>query len=386
MSLTPYDIVAASSVLRDVKSIVKKSHPSASVDLLGSYCSGLASATSDLDLRLSLPSLLKDPLSRGPSPGRKKSRNTGLKTLQKLATALSKSMSFSDVQMKWGRVDILDIIHCPTKIQVQVQFAPTPPASLQYIAKYLSEFPTLRPLYILLRSALNIRGLNNVWCGGLGSYTILLMIVYALNASELPRHDIAAQLLYILKLYSEADLYKYGFSPDPPRMFDKSIVGMEGNSTARLYGIDVMRKYQYEGPFLLCLQDPADSSNDLGCKSYAIKHVQAVFRSARERIEIAMREWEAKTESERQNVKNGCLDPLVRALYTSFEERRTRVKKAVGQAEGLNQDLLDEWFLKTRMFERPLGDFLTDRDQKSSPNMVTPYQVQLHKWLQGVKS
>lgn len=315
-------------MLREIQSIFKESDSSASVDVTGSYSSGLATPMSDLDLRLSLPSFDKDPFNRGPSPGRKASLKAGRKALIKLRIALENSELFANVRLIIRRLEILNMVHRKTKLAVQVQFTPTPPASLPYIKTYLCEFPTLRPLFILLRSALDIRGLKEVRTGGLGSYTIFMMIVYALNrnASELHRHDMAAQLLYILKLYSEADLYKYGFSADPPRMFEKSIVGMKGNSTAKLYGIDILRKHDIE-PYLLCLQDPADLTNDLGCRSYAIKHVQAVFCSARERIDQALREWEAMTPNERQNSNKACLNPLVGASYNYFENRRGLVKK-----------------------------------------------------------
>lgn len=361
MILKPYEMVVANSVLREIKSILKESDSSASVDVMGSYSSGLATPMSDLDLRLSLPSFDKDPFNRGPSPGRKASLKAGRKSLIKLRIALEHSELFANVRLSSGRLEILNTVHRKTKLAVQVQFTPTPSASLPYITTYLCEFPTLRPLFILLRSALDIRGLKDVWPGGLGSYTIFMMIVYALNrnASELHRHDMAAQLLYILKLYSEADLYKYGFSADPPRMFDKSIVGMKGNSTAKLYGIDILCKHDIE-PFLLCFQDPADRTNDLGRSSYAIKHVQAVFCSARERIDQALREWEAMSPSERQNLNKACLDPLVGACYNHFEIQRARVKQVGDQLEAVKQEAPEDFFEKNRMFERPLRDLLRE--------------------------
>ena len=212
MSLKPFEMVAVGSVLRDFKSIVNEFDPSASVHVVGSYSSGLATPTSALDLKISIPSFDMVPLSRGPSPGRSDSRKASRKSFKVLKSALSRSESFNKIVLREGRLLILNTVHRKTGLEVQIQFTPTSPVSLQYIATYLSEFPTLRPLFILLRSALNIRGFNNTrrGKGGLGSYPIFIMIVYALNraASELPRHNIAAQLLYILKLYSEADLRK----------------------------------------------------------------------------------------------------------------------------------------------------------------------------------
>lgn len=371
MSLKPFEMVAVGSALRDFKSIVKKFDSSASVHVVGSYSSGLATPTSDLDLKISLPSFDKDPLSRGPSPGRSISRKASRKSFDVLQSALSRSKSFNKVMLAWGRLQILNTVHRKTRLEVQIQFTPTSPVSLQYIATYLSEFPTLRPLFILLRSALRIRGFNDTRKGGLGSYPIFIMIVYALNraASEVPRHNIAAQLLYILKLYSEADLHTYGFSVNPPRMFDRSIVGMKNNATAKRYGVDVMGKIKSGTPSALCLQDPAKPSNDLGRGANTIKHVQALFYSAREQIERAMIEWEKTTESERQNVNRGCLDPLVGASYAHFEKKRSKVERTVSQAEEPYQDLLEELF-KDQNVRKDLWEALRGRNQKSSLNTV----------------
>ena len=370
MSLKPFEMVAVGSVLRDFKSIVKEFDSSASVHVVGSYSSGLPTPTSVLDLQISHPSIDKDPFSRGPSPGRSISRKASRKSFSVLQSALSRSESFDKVVLREGRLQILNTVHRKTGLDVQIQFTPTSPVSLQYIATYLSEFPTLRPLFILLRSALKIRGFNNTrkGKGGLGSYPIFIMIVYALNrtASEVPRHNIAAQLLYILKLYSEADLHKYGISVNPPRIFDKSIVGMKKNATARQYGVDVMQKGT---PSALCLQDPADPSNDLGRRSKTIKHVQALFYSAREQIERAMNEWEKMTEGERQNVNRGCLDPLVGASYAHFEKKRSKVERTVSQAEEPYQDLQEELF-KDQNVRKDLWETLRGRNQKSSLNAV----------------
>lgn len=370
MSLKPFEMVAVGSVLRDFKSIVKNFNSSASVHVVGSYSSGLATPTSDLDLKISLPSFDKDPLSRGPSPGGTKGRKASRKSFNLLQSALRRSPSFDKVQLRWGRLQILNTVHCKTGLEVQIQFTPTSPVSLQYIATYLSEFPTLRPLFILLRSALEIRGLRNTQRAGLGSYPIFIMMVYALNrsASEVPRHNIAAQLLYILKLYSEADLQRYGFSVNPPNMFNKSIVGMKNNATARQYGIDVMDTDLYRSKSrqrsLLCLQDPADPSNNLGrfARPDIIKQVQELFYSAREQIEQAMNEWEKMTESERQNVNWGCLDPLVRTSYAHLEEKRSKVERTLSRAEGPYQDLLEELF-KDQNVRKDLWENLRDRIQ-----------------------
>ena len=152
-------------------------------------------------------------------------------------------------------------------------------------------------------------------------------------------------------------------------MFVKSIVGRKTNATAREYGIDGMTRIQSGTRSELCLQDPADPSNNLGRGSKTIKHVQALFYSAREQIERAMNEWEKTTESERQNVNRGCLDPLVGASYAHFEKKRSMVERKVSQAEETYQDLLEELF-KDWNVRKDLWENLRGRIQKSSLNTV----------------
>ncbi len=330
MSLKPHDMMAFRTLDVELKSIVEKVVSSSSMHLIGSYSTGLATPTSDLDFRLSLLAHEKEPLTRGPSPSRPEARKAGVRALKKLEKAMKKSPSYGHVEYVRARFNIVRAVHCPTKIPVQIQATFTQPASIPYSVTYLSEFPTLRPLYILLRSALQMRGLNTVFKGGVGSYPLLIMIVYALKrcSSDFPRHDIANQLLYTLKLYHETNLYKNGFSLNPaPVVFDKWKSGNKGIDELPQPNPDRQR-------YLLCLQDPADPTNDLGRRSHMIKHVQEVFKAARREIKIAMQRWELMSRSEREGLTKGgfCLQPLVGADYTHFEAGRRRLEKSMQKA------------------------------------------------------
>lgn len=334
MSLKPHDILARRKLTAEIRSMAKESvHSPSSIEVIGSHSTNLATPTSDLDFRLSIFAFEKEPLSRGPSATRPKALKAGQRALRDMEPALQKSPSFRNVELVGASISILRAIHCPTGLEVQIQANHTHPASTPFSITYLSEFPTLRPLYILLRSALHIRGLNNVFNGGLGSYPLLIMIVYALkrcSTSFSRSDDIASQLLYILKFYSEADLYTDGFSLNPaPTVFDKHKPGIRG--------IDALPKLNSSRqPYLLCMQDPADPKNDLGRKCTSIKHIQVVFHTAKRQIRFAMKKWELMDKSKRESAMvastGGCLWPLVGADYRCFEKNRNKLEQSVQKA------------------------------------------------------
>jgi non-canonical poly(A) RNA polymerase PAPD5/7 len=54
--------------------------------------------------------------------------------------------------------------------------------AVKIIKRYLDYLPALRPLVIIIKSYLNQRGMNEVYKGGLGSYSIILMAISFLQA------------------------------------------------------------------------------------------------------------------------------------------------------------------------------------------------------------
>jgi hypothetical protein len=56
-------------------------------------------------------------------------------------------------------------------------------AAREYVIERLRQFPALAPLVLLLKSYLHQRGLNDVYTGGLGSFSLTLMLVFYLEVS-----------------------------------------------------------------------------------------------------------------------------------------------------------------------------------------------------------
>ena len=346
MKLDPTEIEAARLFTAEVKSIVRENYPDNPLHVIGSHSTGLADRLSDFDFSLSFPDLEKPPLERGPSSTRPFSRKVGQKALRNIFRSLDKSQRYQDIEIIHARVPIVKAIHRKTQLKVELQTMSSSEAAREYTLYYLAEFPTLRPLYILFRSALHLRKLNIVFEGGLGSYSVLIMIVNALKhaSGKYARDDLVNHFLHVLDFYSTANLYKYGFSPDPPRTFRKGRQKMSSAekeaqlSDPMLRGLAIMRTYDPKRPYLLCLQDPANAVNDLGCRAYGIKHVQELFKTIRKGLITNMKAWDGDGQFEEPWHSRGLLAPFLAANYVKLREKRQMIHQWVMEENPSHHD------------------------------------------------
>jgi hypothetical protein len=240
-----------------------------------------------------------------------------------------------DIEMVAARVPLVNCKHRATGLKIQLQTMAPFQAAQQYTAAYLAELPSLRHLYVLIRHFLEMRNLTTVFEGGLGSYTILMMIVTALKhaSGKFAPQDLGAQLLHILDFYGNADLYKQGFSANPPRVFEKSKYKpwplderLARSNDPQLRGMDeIVQKSETRKPYLLCLQDPANYFNDLGKNAYAIKHIQITFKKARSGILKVFQD----RDSNRPAGGRPALSAMLKANYKYFEIDRRRTERYV---------------------------------------------------------
>ena len=332
MTLTAVEESAAQGVIKEVALTTQGIRQNTPLQLLGSRRTGLATPLSDIDMTFSKPNEAdhkqQQHLTRA---SRTSKKSEAVEALVGLRRSLSKSSQFGDVELVFARVPIIQTKHRATGLKVQIQALEYHESAQEYVSKYLQELPSLRPLYTILRGCLEIRGLTSVRDGGLGSYSLLIVVVNALkhaNGSFAP-DDLAGRLLYILHFYSDANLCDSGYSIEPLRMFDKTTGQLqEGKQSAGLPSQptedldDIIRHQDLSRPYLLCLQDPANRSNDLGCKAYLIKHIQEIFRFARESILRQLKEG--------KNVhirRQSYLNTLVQANYQDFEAHRSRMER-----------------------------------------------------------
>lgn len=359
MRLSPQEEAASQLVISDVKSVAQNEPDIKPLTLIGSRSTGLATPISDFDFTFtyqrSLPGGWIIPSSETDVPQTQSSYSEkklkAMKALRKVEKHFRSSHKFSNTDfLRHARVPIIRSKHVATGLDVQIQTLAPYQAAQEHTVAYLSEFPSLRPLYIILRYCLEVRGLTTVFEGGLGSYSILMMIVTALKHSsgKFASDDLGGQLLHVLDFYGKADLYKVGFSADPPRVFEKQKEGLPleeriaRTADSQLSGIDHMQKFCPRKPYLLCLQDPADDLNDLGKNAYAIKHIQATFNKARESMRALSERQNDGSDDEAKGRLWSCLDSVARADYRPFEVRRSRVERCTNPRKPDDQDYSKE--------------------------------------------
>ena len=349
MSLDESELRVSELLKLEMSSIIRKVLPGAALTVHGSYDSGLATPVSDVDFSLSLPIKNESSRTEGARVLKQQSRRRNLDALKTSKNALAISPSFHQCEfLRKASVPIVKAVHRPTNKTIEIKIASTELPYKLYKADYLSEFSTLRPLYVLLKSSLQLRGLDKPFGGGLGSYSVFMMVVYALKTCppDIGPENIALQLLHILRLFSDTDLCKYGFSIDPPYMFEKLLQPPTKGQTKQSNGT-VFHKSMYNflwrhQPYLMCLLDPVNPLNDLGIKAYGIKHIQAFFGHARGEVKKLLRERKDASGPITDRVDKGLLYPLVGADYEYFEKEKKSSRIAAEHLRKTDMDLLSK--------------------------------------------
>ncbi|KAK0910622.1 hypothetical protein LTR02_003757 [Friedmanniomyces endolithicus] len=335
-ALKPAEIAARQAVAQQTQDFIKthmgKRIPRLQTELFGSGATGLSVAASDLDIRLD------DPDVQG--PWSRRSRLMG-REMRILLDQMVRSQDYIGVSMRWSKYPIITAQHRATGIDIQIVSSPTTTNQAAVVAKYLAELPHLRTLFYMMRTALGMRGLIDVFNGGVGSYGLFNMLVAALKrgerSSKLPQ-TAAGQLLYILDFWVNFPFETHGLSIEPtPKLFKKhplasiapgvrqsythAAARRGDNARAGQWAIGVVRPLQ---PYLLCLQDPADPTNDLGRKSNAIKNLMASCRF----VVFGMRKMLELAETGRRTewLHEAVLDVAVGRCHEVLLERRRRVE------------------------------------------------------------
>ena len=347
MRLSPAEDAAAQLVHSDVTLALQELLSTKSLTLLGSRSTGLAAPTSDFNYRIDIDYPEQSSTNGSPEVITRTAKSTRKRVIEGIWRGLKESKDIATTKLVFAPVPIIKCRHHATGLRIQFETMSPSQASQQYTAAYLSEFPSLRPLYILIRHFLEIRGLTAVSRGGLGSYTILMMIVAALKDSrgEFAPDDVGGQLLHVLNFYGNANLYDNGFSVEPPRTFKKRKRKRSREERKAIYsdlqlrGIEnLIKNSSRRRPYLLCLQDPANAYNDLGRPSYAIKHIQLTFKEMHTSIEKALSDPGLTQKTEDRSF----LAPMVRADYSFFEIARRKIECCNKSDAELNPQDADE--------------------------------------------
>lgn len=134
----------------------------------------------------------------------------------------------------------------------------------------MHQFPSLPKLVLVLKQFLYQRSLNEVFTGGISSYSLILMTISFLQLH--PRVDASSDQANLGVLLIEF-FELYG------RYFNYISVGIrirDGGSYVPKHTIQKQMELGYR-PSILCIEDPLNPKNDIGKSSYGALNVKKAF-------------------------------------------------------------------------------------------------------------
>ncbi|KAJ3431657.1 inactive non-canonical poly(a) RNA polymerase protein trf4-2-related [Anaeramoeba flamelloides] len=250
-------------IIKRVTKIIQKKWKNATVVIYGSYACGCYLPTSDIDLSVLITNI--------PERCEKLVLQLGSilrsKKYQKQFTAVSLIRS--------AKVPIVKLKDKASGIPIDISFNLfSCQRAVALTKQQIRTYPPLLPLLLVIKLFLKQHDLNEPFYGGIGSYSLMLMIVSHLQmhpcANEMPAiANLGKLLIDFFDLYANFNYITTGISiANNGYYFNKRLVGV----------------FDINQPHLPYLQDPLDSRNNTTRSTYAILECREAFASAFESI------------------------------------------------------------------------------------------------------
>ncbi|KAI8128202.1 hypothetical protein FF38_03866 [Lucilia cuprina] len=253
---TPTEHAIRNEVVHRIEAVVHSIWPSALVEIFGSFRTGLFLPTSDIDLVV-LGLWDKMPL----------------RTLETELIARGIAEPHSVRVLDKASVPIIKLTDRETQVKVDISFnMQSGVQSAELIKKYKQEFPLLAKLVLVLKQFLLQRDLNEVFTGGISSYSLILMCISFLQLHPRQIHAETDNLGVLLLEFFEL----YG------RKFNYMKIGISIKNGGRYIPKEDLQRDMIDGhrPSLLCIEDPLTPGNDIGRSSYGALQVKQAFEYA----------------------------------------------------------------------------------------------------------
>eukprot|EP00775_Hariotina_reticulata_P010713 gene10713-10869_t len=158
---TPEEVDSRSKSMSTVREVVNSIWPSAQVVVFGSYETGLYTPASDTDIVVVDSGLLD-----------------AQKGLRALAHALQQRQLVRNLQqVLTARVPIIKFEMIESGLAFDVSWeVKSGPQGAGVVKALLQQWPVMRPLVLVLKVFLTQRELNEVYQGGIGSYSLIIMV------------------------------------------------------------------------------------------------------------------------------------------------------------------------------------------------------------------
>lgn len=243
-------------VVARIEQIVLNLWPAARVEMFGSFRTGLYLPTSDIDLvviglweKLPLRTLEIELINRG----------------------IAEPMSVRVLDK--ASVPIVKLTDRETQVKVDISFnMQSGVQSAELIKDFKRKYPVLAKLVLVLKQFLLQRDLNEVFTGGISSYSLILMCISFLQlhprANQNQTRNLGVLLLEFFELYG--------------RKFNYMKTGISVKNGGRYIPKEELQREMIDGhrPSLLCIEDPLTPGNDIGRSSYGALQVKQAFEYA----------------------------------------------------------------------------------------------------------
>ncbi|XP_041125097.1 terminal nucleotidyltransferase 4B isoform X2 [Polyodon spathula] len=254
MSPRPEEERMRKEVVQRIKDVIRELWPNADVHIFGSFSTGLYLPTSDIDLVVfgkwdSLPLWTLE------------------RALRKHNIADENSVKVLDK----ATVPIIKLTDSYTEVKVDISFnVQNGVKAAQLIKEFKEKYPVLPYLVLVLKQFLLQRDLNEVFTGGIGSYSLFLMVVsflqlhYREDASS-PNANVGVLLIEFFELYG--------------RHFNYLKTGIRIKDGGSYVAKEEVQKSMVDGyrPSMLYIEDPLQPANDVGRSSYGAMQVKQAF-------------------------------------------------------------------------------------------------------------
>ncbi len=195
--------------------------------------------------------------------------------LRTMAACLRRHNLATDVQViAKAKVPIIKFVTTYARLKVDISLNHTNGlTTASFVNSWLRKWPHIRPLIIVVKHLLMQRGMSEVFSGGLGSYSIIIMVISFLQLHpKVQRGEIEPGRSLGVLLLEFLELYGKNFGYDNCGI---SIRGRGGYFSKARRGWKDERR-----PFMLCIEDPHDPSNDISKGSFGIINVRSTLAGA----------------------------------------------------------------------------------------------------------
>lgn len=136
--------------------------------------------------------------------------------------------------MRWARYPLISLQDRASGLDIQIVLSNDTALSRQFMQRYMEEYSYLAQLYSVIKATLDVRGLSDVFRGGIGSYSLFMMIVASLKHHPHPRNDAAGALVYFLRFWGSFKADVHGLSIEPPEFLAKTNPIMSGQALGHI--------------------------------------------------------------------------------------------------------------------------------------------------------